>query len=189
MIKLEKRTIVKPEFNKDLQDIPVVGKFEKVSEAMYNLLKKYNNSNFCTYDKLKLPSLATKFSAGADFYLPYDVVLRPNESAVIDTCIRCWIIPGWFFALFPKSGLGFKYNVKLANTVGIVDADYYYSQTDDETNEGHIRVKLINGPDHELQLNCGAKFCQGIFLPYGISYTENLEEKDIRNGGIGSTEV
>ena len=88
----------------------------------------------------------------------------------------------------PKSGLGFKYGMTLANTIGIIDADYYNSESNDATNEGHIMVKIHVPSDSTkaLVIEKGQKFCQGIFLQYGIAI-ENKDELGTRNGGIGST--
>ena len=44
------------------------------------------------------------------------------------------------FNLFVRSGTGFKYNVRLSNQVGIIDADYY----NNESNEGHMFVAFTN---------------------------------------------
>ena len=68
----------------------------------------------------------------------------------------------------------------MANTTGIIDADYYNSD-----NEGHIMVKLINRGNKKFSANKGDKIVQGIFLPYGITVDDNSE--GIRNGGFGST--
>ncbi len=66
--------------------------------------------------------------------------------------------------------------------MGIIDSDYYGSD-----NEGHIFVKVTNDSNEGkiIVLNSGACFIQGIFVPYGITMNDNVEE--IRNGGFGST--
>lgn len=132
------------------------------------------------HNSVKVPVRATSGSAGYDFFCPCEVKLKAGEEIVIPTCIRCNIDDGWVLAIVPKSGLGFKYKVSLANTIGIIDSDYYYSD-----NDGHIKVKIVNGGNHTLVLNPGDKFCQGIFLPYGI--TKDDAADGIRNGGFGST--
>lgn len=43
----------------------------------------------------------------------------------IPTGIRCRIEPGWFLGILPRSGHGFKYGVRLSNTFGIIDSDYF----------------------------------------------------------------
>lgn len=134
------------------------------------------------YDEILLPKRATGGSAGYDFFLPADLTLRPDETAKIPTGIRVCMDPEWVLQLFPRSGLGFKYRLQLNNTVGIIDSDYYASD-----NEGHIFAKLTNDTKEEktVVLKRGMGFMQGIFLQYGI--TEDDDVQEIRNGGFGST--
>lgn len=127
-----------------------------------------------------IPRRATVGSAGYDFFLPNDISLQPHEEITVQTGVRVRIDEGWFLMLCPRSSLGFKYGVKLANTVGIIDSDYFYSD-----NGGPICIKLINGPC-PLQLKKGQAFAQGIFLPYGITVDDDCT--DTRNGGFGSTD-
>ena len=130
----------------------------------------------------QLPKRATTGSAGYDFYIPAPLTLAPGETAKIPTGIRAKMENGWVLQLFPRSGLGFKYRVQLNNTVGIIDSDYYYSD-----NEGHILIKITNANTEgkTLILQAGDAFAQGIFLPFGI--TEDDDVNEIRNGGFGST--
>ena len=144
-----------------------VGKFEKVSE------NQYKNT-----EAIKLPTRATAKSAGYDFYTPIDIDVHAGEYITVQTGIRCMIDEDWFLAIVPKSGLGFKYNMRLVNTFAVVDADYYNSD-----NEGHIMIKFI--ADRDFHLNAGDKFCQGIFMKYGITVDD--EADGVRNGGMGST--
>lgn len=78
----------------------------------------------------------------------------------------------------PKSGLGFKYGMRLSNTIGIIDSDYYFSD-----NEGHIQAKF--SAHKPFSVNAGQKFMQGIFIPYGITCDDHANA--VRNGGFGST--
>ena len=132
------------------------------------------------YDSIKLPQRATSGSAGYDFYTPIDLNIVPNTTVKIPTGIRCKIDSDWVLTIHPRSSLGFKYQIGLANTTGIIDADYYNSD-----NEGHIMVKLINRGNKKFSANKGDKIVQGIFLPYGITVDDNSE--GVRNGGFGST--
>lgn len=153
-----------------------VAKFEAISAEQFK-----EDFTKGIYDDIKLPTRATSGSAGYDFYAPYDFIIYPDESIIIPTGIRVKIDPDWVLLLMPKSGLGFKYNLHLSNTLGVIDSDYYYSD-----NEGHIKAKLINGSDRPLEIKKGQGFMQGIFIPYGI--TEDDDADGIRNGGFGSTE-
>lgn len=173
----------------DYTPAPVIAQFEKVSYERFaaDIYKTFPNQYSDAdiremYDNIILPSRSTKGSAGYDFYSPIHATVRPSCSVLIPTGIRCAIADGWFLALYPRSGLGFKHGIRLMNTVGIVDSDYYLAE-----NEGHIMVKL--SPHHNQSylwdIAAGDKFCQGIFQPYGITYDDNAE--NIRTGGIGST--
>lgn len=104
-----------------------VGSFEKVSFEQYakdvDVSENVMDALKEVYDEIRLPTRATKLSAGYDFRIPIPAVFFGGKEAItIATGIRCKIEPGWMLALFPKSGLGFKYGTRLANTIGIVDA-------------------------------------------------------------------
>lgn len=133
------------------------------------------------YDMIELPKRATTGSAGYDFYSPFSFSLIGNESIKIPTGIRCKIDDGWVLQCYPRSGLGFKYQARLANTVGIIDADYYHS-----SNEGHIMIKLVNGGDQTFSVKNGKGICQGIFVPFGVTKDDTCV--GIRDGGFGSTD-
>jgi dUTP pyrophosphatase len=128
-----------------------------------------------------LPRRATALSAGYDFFAPAAFSLEPGETIRIPTGVRARIDGGWVLMLFPRSGLGFKYRLRLDNTVGVVDADYFGAK-----NEGHIFVKLTNCGGAPLSVATGEAFCQGVFLPYGTAEEEDVLER--RTGGFGSTD-
>ncbi len=163
-----------------------IAEFEKVS---FDQFKNDWQSEFpavCDiediYNGIKLPERATKGSAGYDFYMPEAFTLNPGESVKIPTGIRVRIDEGWVLKLYPRSGLGFKFRLQLNNTVGIIDSDYYNSK-----NEGHIMVRITNDTNEHrtLELRRGDGFCQGIFVEYGITYSDDADGE--RNGGFGST--
>ena len=92
--------------------------------------------------------------------------------------------PGWFLAIFPRSGLGFKYRLQLDNTVGIIDKDY-----DESDNEGHMFIKITNdsNSNQTITIKKGDGFAQGIFIPFGITMDDMVSTT--RNGGFGSTDA
>lgn len=163
-----------------------IAAFEKVGyDVFYDLCRKEgigSENAKAAYDGIKLPRRATVGSAGYDFFSPFNITIEAGGCAVIPTGIRCRMNEGWVLALFPRSGLGFKTGMHLANTVGIIDSDYYYSD-----NEGHILVKIVNDSSlaAELTISSGSAFCQGIFLPFGTA--EGDDTSEIRNGGFGSS--
>lgn len=155
-----------------------VAKFEKVSRKQFN--EAFDGFSVIDYDEIKLPHRATTGSAGYDFYSPISFVLEPHETIKFPTGIRCQIDDGYVLTIYPRSGLGFKYRLRLDNTVGIIDSDYYNSD-----NEGHIFAKITNEGGKPICINEGDAFCQGIFMPYCITYDDDAD--GIRNGGFGST--
>lgn len=153
-----------------------IAKFEKVS--LEEFIKAEEKEN---YQNIILPKRATSGSAGYDFFALNDFTLAPNETIKIATGVRAYIEEGWVLKIYPRSGLGFKYRLRLDNTVGIIDSDYYYAY-----NEGHIFIKLTNCGDKTLTVEKGKAFAQGVFLEYGITVDDDATEE--RTGGFGSTD-
>jgi dUTP pyrophosphatase len=159
-----------------------IARFEKVS------LEQFENDAATLFPDQKadlysipLPVRATSGSAGYDFYTPFEIVLRPGEFKRVPSGIRCRIDEGYVLEIYPRSSLGFKYQMALANTTGIIDSDYYNAD-----NEGHIIIGIVNRGDHDLYIKKGDRFVQGIFKRYYLA-----EEEDIftfRHGGFGSTD-
>lgn len=177
--------------NENEMNIPVVGNFETISLAeakkSFGLVNDdssaINDTVQNIYNRMQdnKPTRSTKGSAGYDFITPIPIYLRPHKSMIIPTLYKCRINDGWLLQIFPRSGLGFKYKLRLANTVGIIDSDYYNNRD----NEGHILVKITNDGDTDIILEAFTRFCQGIFIPFGI--TEDDTSNNVRHSGIGST--
>ncbi len=161
--------------------------FMKVSFFQFkeDYSKIFGDSNIknidIAYDNINIPKRATLGSAGYDFISPFTFSLKPHEIIKIPSGIRVQMKPGWVLQLYPRSSLGFKYQMMLGNTVGIIDSDYFNSP-----NEGHIIIQIVNSnPTETLDIKAGQAFIQGLFLEYGITTDDNAV--DIRQGGFGST--
>lgn len=183
-----------------------VGEFEKVSfEQFYSAMKDEFYEQMCEalghkvnedsekgfmeyvrdlYDAIILPKRSTSGSAGYDFKAPFGFSLEPGSTIKIPTGIRVKIDEGWWLGCLPRSGLGFKYRLQLNNTMGVIDSDYYFSD-----NEGHIFAKITNDSNEgkEVTVEAGSGFVQAIFIPYGITYSDDAD--GVRNGGMGSTDT
>lgn len=153
-------------------------KFFKISHEQF---LKDNMQAYCRYEDIEVPKRATKGSAGYDFYAPFDFTITPGHSLKIPTGIKVRLNDLTMLAIVPRSSLGFKYKLKLDNTVAIIDSDYFYSD-----NEGHIWISMTNmSSDRVLNVKKGERFCQGIILPYALTEDDNVTT--VRNGGMGST--
>ena len=142
------------------------------------------------YDDIILPRRSTDGSAGYDFFIPYDCEIPAGYTYRIETGIRCPIANGWALWILPKSGLGIRYHVRLVNTIGLIDSDYYQTghQIIVEVHVPNERVcESNNYMDQILTLNKGDKFCQGVFVPYGVTLQDCYDKKQEREGGFGST--
>jgi dUTP pyrophosphatase len=135
---------------------------------------------------VKAPQRATKQSAGYDIYSTREFVLLPGEEVLIPTGYKVFMQPDEYLAVHPRSGQGFKYYVRLANTTGVIDADYYGN----EKNEGHIWVKLRNeSTEKQFRVEQGEAICQAIFHKYLLVDGDSTEDGEDRKGGFGSTGV
>ena len=171
-----------------------MNKFEKVSFAQYYIDRKKLDDSVTKkqaqeeYDPIKLPTRATGGSAGYDFYAPYGVKLGQAEASLFGinkhpyhlvTGIRWVGEPDMVLICVPRSGMGFKYNFSLYNTVGVIDSDYFKSD-----NEGHIAAKVC--ANENIEVKQGQAFMQGIIMPF--IKTDDDCTNVARNGGFGSTD-
>lgn len=162
-----------------------MNKFEKISIERFtdDFYGRVNTENIGkTYESLKLPKRATTGSAGYDIFAPYSFEILPRQSVLIPTGIRVKLDEDKFLAIYPRSGLGFKYKMQLYNSVGIIDCDYFFSD-----NEGHIWCKFYNdSPDGKtITISKGEAMCQGVIQQF--FKTDDDDTNGIRNGGMGST--
>ena len=153
--------------------------FEKISFEQFNKDISLDKDLYNGYD---LPKRATKNSCGYDFYAICDVILRPGEIIKIPTGYKAKFNDDEMLMLVVRSSMGFKYNVRMCNQVGIIDSDYYNNCN----NEGHIWVALQNEGNIDYEIKKGTAYCQGIFIKY-LTCGDEVDNK--RESGIGSTDI
>ena len=97
----------------------------------------------------------------------------------IHTGIAVEIPEGYFGAIFARSGLAFKKNLRPCNCVGVIDADF----------SDEIIVGLYNDSGEYMTIDPYERIAQLVILPYqNINFIEVAEiEKKEREGGFGST--
>ena len=133
--------------------------FEKISFEQF-CKDVCDNKNL--YDNYKLPVRDSKLTAGYDIYLLENLELKPNEIIKLPTGIKAYFQNDEVLMVVVRSSMGFKYNVRLVNQVGIIDADYHNNQN----NEGHIFIKIQNEGTETVKFKAGEAIAQGIFLKY-----------------------
>lgn len=163
-------------------------KFEKVTFSQYITDRRKRSEQFLLekdvrseYDAIALPRRGTLYSAGYDIRTPFTCFLEPGQRLVIPTGLRVLMDSDMWLGIYIRSSLGFKYGVRLLNSVAVIDADY--SGAD---NEGHLMIGLYNGGDRAVKLAAGDAFAQGIFQKYFVVEDDEPVER-IRKGGFGST--
>ena len=162
--------------------------FEKISFEQWKKDIPFKNIDDATllrwYKEIKMPKQGSKGSMGVDFFMPYKVVIKAHNKIKIPTGIRWYggaINDGYGLLLAPRSSVGIKKGMRLLNTIGVIDYDYYFAD-----NEGHIMAFMENTTDEDVVLERGQGFIQGIITSYIIP--ECAKSDDIRDGGFGSTD-
>lgn len=128
-----------------------------------------------------MPYRAHKWDAGWDLKSNNsDFVIKPGEKVKVHTGVRIGIAPRYMGLVVPRSGLGSKFRITLANVVGVIDCGY----------TGEIIVNLVNDGDEEKTINRYDRFCQLIIVPIEVSsfmVVDELAGSDRGDGGFGST--
>ena len=103
------------------------------------------------------------------------------KPTLVSTGVKCHLEEGYYLELSVRSSTPLKYWMILANSVGIIDADY----CDNPDNEGEIFFQIINLSPFPIQLHKGDIIGQGIIKKYEITYDDIAG--GARKGGFGST--
>lgn len=155
--------------------------FKQISQQQWE--NDFNNileMHQVDYEKHQLPKRGSKNSAGYDFFSPINEIIPAHGTAKIPTGVKAYMQSDEVLMMYPRSSIGFKTNIRLSNTTGVIDSDYY----NNPDNEGHIWIKFYNPTDNDFSIAIGDKIAQGIFTKFLTCGEEIAEE---RNGGLGST--
>ena len=154
-------------------------KFEKIS---FEQFKKDLGDSLELYNSIELPKRSTMKSAGYDIKSIESGIVKPGEAKSFKTGLKVCMNPDEVLYIYSRSSQGYKYNVCLANSVGVIDSDFY----NNPSNEGHFQVRLINLGTEDYEVNIGDRIAQGVFMKY-LTVDDEEEIKNERSGGLGST--
>jgi len=145
----------------------------------FEIAKGYEEAN------VNLPKRSTANSAGYDFEAVEDTVIPAFKPGIaptlVKTGVKAYMQPDEMLCLYNRSSNPKKKGLILANSVGIVDADYYGNPD----NDGHIMFAFYNVKDEDVTILKGERIGQGIFEKYLIADDDNAT--GTREGGFGST--
>ena len=134
---------------------------------------------------INLPIRKTKYSAGYDVEAAEDTIIpafKPGmKPTLVKTGVKSYMQENEYLMLANRSSNPGKKGLILANSVGIVDKDYYGNPD----NDGHIMFAFYNIKDEDCIIKKGEAIGQGIFQKYLITDDDIAEGE--RLGGFGST--
>lgn len=153
----------------------------------------------------KMPEYAHPDDSGMDVYAVDDYVIHPGETKLIPTGIRVAVPNGYEIQIRPKSGRALKTKMRIANSIGTVDAGFRGELQviienieppikdityDFDDNGRPIITSILRGSD--MTIGKGEKFAQLVLMevPKAVLFqVENLDDTERGNGGFGSTNL
>ena len=145
----------------------------------FEIAKGFENQN------INLPVRNTKYSAGYDIECAEDITIEPfngGNPTLIKTGIKAYMEDDEYLMLCNRSSNPKKKGLVLANSIGIVDKDYYGNPD----NDGAIMFAFYNVKNEPVTIKKGERIGQAIFMKYLICDNDNAD--GIRTGGFGSTD-
>ena len=123
--------------------------------------------------------------SGLDLFCPEDIIIGPGETMKIDLQIQCEALHDNIennnvsYYLYPRSSI-IKTPLRLANSVGIIDAGY----------RGNIIACVDNIKNYEFKIEKGSRLfqiCGPTLEPIEIRVINELSNSQRGSGGFGST--
>lgn len=135
---------------------------------------------------INLPIRKTKGAAGYDIEAAEDCVIEPfkpgDNPTLVKTGLKAYMPEDEYLMLCNRSSNPKKKGLVMANSVGIIDADYYGNPD----NDGAIMFAFYNVKNETVTIKKGEAIGQGIFMKYLT--VDNDSADGIRTGGFGSTD-
>ncbi len=157
----------------------------------FEIIEKYKDLN------INLPIRNTKNSCGYDFESAEDIEIpsiwnqvfknfnSSNKSEIkptlVPTGIKSYFNEDEVLILANRSSGPIKKGLVLANSIGIIESDYY----NNPSNEGHIMFSFYNFFPFSITIKKGERIGQGMFQKF--LKADNDTANAIRTGGFGST--
>ena len=134
---------------------------------------------------INIPVRKTKYSAGYDIEAAEDVVVpsfkKGANPTLIKTGLKAYMQDDEVLILANRSSNPKKKGLILANSIGVIDKDYYGNPD----NDGHIMFAFYNIKEEDIEIKKGECIGQGMFQKYLITDDDNAQGE--RMGGFGST--
>lgn len=154
----------------------------------FEICTKYLDKN------ITIPIRKTKYSVGYDLESAEDILIpsifksvnliKPNkiEPTLIKTGVKSYFLEDEVLILANKSSTPKKLGLVMANSIGIIESDYY----NNESNEGELMLAYYNFFPFDITIKKGAAVGQAYFQKFLIADEDRAT--GIRTGGFGSTD-
>lgn len=134
--------------------------------------------------QIPAPSYATDGSAAMDLRacITGAITLQPGQRVLVPTGLALNMMdPNLVAIVASRSGLSLKHGVRVAQGIGVIDADYH----------GEISVILANDGNSPFPIAPGDRIAQLLFQPVvqvALHFTDEFSiETERGTGGFGST--
>ena len=127
-----------------------------------------------------IPTYATEGSARFDLSVTGGGIIKPGQAKTFGTGLAVEVPSGWELQIVGRSGMGARSGIRLANILGIIDADY----------RGEILICLRNDGQMPYPVEPGQRVAQAKLAPaprVELVEVEGLTETERGAGGMGST--
>lgn len=126
------------------------------------------------------PEKTHRWDAGWDLKALKDTMIPAGGIGKVHTGVRIEIPPHYCGMIVPRSSMGTKHRITLANDIGIIDSDY----------RGELMVFLVNNSDTDYTVEKGQRFAQLVITAINNSdlwIVDRLSNTSRGDGGFGST--
>ena len=134
---------------------------------------------------INLPIRKTKYSAGYDIEAAEDTVIpsfkKGMAPTLVKTGLKAYMQEDEMLLLYNRSSNPKKKGLIMANSVGVIDKDYY----ENPDNDGHFMFAFYNIKEEDITIKKGEAIGQAIFQKYLV--TDDDKAYGERLGGFGST--
>jgi dUTP pyrophosphatase len=145
----------------------------------FEIAKGFENS------QINLPVRKTKYSAGYDIEAAEDVIIpsfkKGMNPTLVKTGLKAYMQDDEVMLLYNRSSNPKKKGLIMANSVGVIDKDYYGNLD----NDGHFMFAFYNIKEEDITIKKGEAIGQAIFQKYLVTDDDNAQGE--RMGGFGST--
>lgn len=130
---------------------------------------------------LPLPRYESEGAVAFDLYSRETIEISGKSLALLPSNLIIGVPDGYALQIFARSSLAKKKGLMLANSVGIIDADYCGE-------EDEILISVYNFRDEPVTVERGTRIAQGMFVPAPKAHWIEVELMHPESrGGFGST--